>query len=737
MKVESLSGPAIKSRFEDDDTEDFEIAPEAYGLVMKYLTEIYDNPTQAAVRETISNAFDAHQAAGTTQKVEITVSSFDSQTPYFEVTDFGIGMSMYELKKVYTKYGISTKRDTDNAIGGFGLGCKAPLAIEDRFFVESTKNGETVIVENYTGNGGKFKQDVVDKYPSDKPNGTTVRINLEKTSLYTLRENLKSFLEYVNPDLYTLKTTDSSDDFAPVYVLSKKDKYHLITDTDEFKIYANLNAHYYDKPKIVMGEVAYNFEIPDSIQRNTKLGLDSLKVVIIAPINSVTITTSRENTQDTKKTRSFLEKAYLQYEADINNYFQKYIDEADSPKEVYKRVREANGFARAKYNYKGEEVVDKLKLEKNADYAVKRHGSSPGRGFISEIGLAGSENKFMVRADDTPDTKEGAITRALNAFLSSYEIESGTFYFLDKEEPKIESWWVLNNPDIQFIDKGDILSVAAEYRKQQRRLNGTRPRAGKVSYVVIDNDPDTVVDGDYVQQIEYPEIEKGISYLTMEDLVAYGVCRNPNTSIYEHRFKIKKLLDFFDFSGEVLILDKGKKEDTMVKRTRGEKLEFDWLALNKKFPLAEARAYKDYISNETTFIDTLKETLGGNNFNNLADPRFGELLSKDTEDDSEMMSDEEFRTYRTFVLNLNHHGSNDYTRTNYDKIAEMKQNWRSLGSYYWISGKTEGSRARIELLKEVYARYISMNVGRTNPKLVTQVFNTIYENYLTEQEKML
>lgn len=735
MKVESLTGNNVKNRFGDSETTKFGIAEEAHGLIMKYLTDLYDDPILAAIRETISNAIDAHTESGTKEKVEIAVSSSSSGSPYFEVTDFGVGMSKEVVQNVYTQYGISTKRNDDDAIGGFGLGCKSPLAIEDRFYIATTQDGVTLVAEVYKNNSGEFVLDINDEYESGEPNGTTVRINLEKTHLATFHDKLRKFLKFVDPSLYNA-VTSNGEKFKADYALDDKEKYHLISDTDEFKVYANLKPDYYESQTIVMGNVSYNFNIPASVTSRTKLDRESLKVVIVAPINSVTITTSRENTQDTKKTKLFLEKAYIQFENDINEYFQNYVDQAETPVDVYKRVREAQKFSRRTYKYKGKDIQDTLRLENMVMYAHKRYGSAPSRGNSTEFFIGGNSRIFLVAEDGTPETKEGAITRAYNAFLSKRGLDTGTFYFLHKDEPKIDSWWVTENPYIYFIKKGDILKEAAEYRKEQRKANGNNRRAtGKVKYDVVNNEVGTPIDNDFIQAIEYPEIEKGIAYLTMDDIVTYGLARNSGTPVRDFRHALKNFLDFFDYTGEVLILDKGKKEETMLKRVKAEKLEFDFVSLRKESKAAKARAYLNATRTNTSYVQQLRKIVGEKNFAELKDPRFAAYLKDDTPENA--MSQERFDKLYSIINSAFVYGSNDYYQKNQVALHELRTEWREMNSYYWYANQEGTTRQKIERLKGAYENHVGLSIKHTKAPLVVDIFNTVYDKYLTSYEKML
>lgn len=101
-------------------------------LIIKYITDMYSSPLDAAIRETISNALDASPDYVDAQ---ITPSGV------FTVCDHGPGMDEEKLANVYTQYGVSDKRGSDDTIGAFGLGAKSPLAYTDTFYVVTKATG--------------------------------------------------------------------------------------------------------------------------------------------------------------------------------------------------------------------------------------------------------------------------------------------------------------------------------------------------------------------------------------------------------------------------------------------------------------------------------------------------------------------------------------------------------------------------------------------------------------------
>lgn len=730
MKVDSLSGVKQKSRFGDSDSKKFGLAEEAHGLIMKYLTDLYDNPTLAAIRETISNALDAHSAANTSEKIKVYNYSY-AATPYFQVSDHGVGMSRETLLNVYTQYGVSTKRNDDSAIGGFGLGCKSPLAIEDRFYIETTHEGTTIVAEVFKNTEGEFRLDINDEYESGNPSGTTVRINLHKTSPYDFRANLHKFLKFVNPDLYDLENSPG-DELTVEYELRDEGNYTLISSTDDFKAYVATEATVMQNA-IVMGEVAYNYNLPSQDQIPIDFKPYGMSVVIVAPINSVTITTSRENTQDTKKTRDFINKVYVQLDKDLKEYLQNYIDEATTPPEVYKRLNYASSIIRMDYTYQGNPIISKLVMDNDLSFTSKRAGGQAITRSVENVTLDTNSETFIVVDDDTPETKNGAITRSYTSFLTSYDTDYGMFYFLSKDEETPESWWIDENPKIHVIKKADILTTASEWRKKNRKPT-TRGEVKKVKYTVVSLDTEKDKDQFTIREVEYPEIKKGIKYLTQNDLQLYGICTQPSSTVYDNVNTLRETLELFGITEDVLVLTGNKQVHTMEKRTNATHLVFDVLSLRKYIGQAQQVLVNQRVRYITRWHETVLEYIGEEKYNSLKDPRFKELfqLGKNNSDE-EAISDVKYNMVSRIIRGIEYNTSHQYYKDNRSKLDKLGNDWNKACSYEAsskiISERFKGSQE----LEAEYSRYIPTRPTFYTVESCVSVLNAIYDDFLSKK----
>lgn len=149
------------------------------GMLTQRMTNVYDDPISATVRETVSNAIDATIALGDSEEwrpVEIlSPSSFE---PRLTITDHGIGMSKDDVNKHFTQYGASTKEHDLSAVGAYGLGSKAPLAYTSSFNVDTVKDGVKTSFM-MAREHDVIMTTILDVRPTSEPHGTTVYIPVQ------------------------------------------------------------------------------------------------------------------------------------------------------------------------------------------------------------------------------------------------------------------------------------------------------------------------------------------------------------------------------------------------------------------------------------------------------------------------------------------------------------------------------------------------------------------------------
>lgn len=162
--------------------------------ILSRLTEMYPNPILASVRETVSNALDATMKIPEADRkpVEVSVGMFDDT---FTVRDYGVGMSLEEVKENFLRYGSSTKTGDFEAVGAFGLGAKAPLSYTSEFTVTTTQDGVTTAFK-LSNTAAGFKFAIMYSRNTGRENGTIVAIPMVDSDRRDFMEAVSIYQKY-------------------------------------------------------------------------------------------------------------------------------------------------------------------------------------------------------------------------------------------------------------------------------------------------------------------------------------------------------------------------------------------------------------------------------------------------------------------------------------------------------------------------------------------------------------
>lgn len=102
--------------------------------------QMYSDKILAVLREYSANAWDANRSAGRgDQPVQVHLP--EPSDLYLRIRDRGPGLSREDVLQVYTQYGASTKRGTNDAVGMLGIGSKSAFSYADSFMVTSWHGG--------------------------------------------------------------------------------------------------------------------------------------------------------------------------------------------------------------------------------------------------------------------------------------------------------------------------------------------------------------------------------------------------------------------------------------------------------------------------------------------------------------------------------------------------------------------------------------------------------------------
>ena len=205
-------------------------------------SNLYSNPEESFLRETISNAWDSHIEAGSTEPIVLSIlkNATNRNLCTISVRDFGTGISPDRFKEIYLNIGSSTKRDSNSYIGAFGIGRFSALSCSNIVYITSYYEGKAysyIMMKN----NDKINIDLVNTEDTSEHNGVDVKITNVAISKYL---NAISKLYYI-PNLYL--NTDFSISFNDRKILKYKSFY--------------AGAFYDNSCHILLGNVVYDLDI--------------------------------------------------------------------------------------------------------------------------------------------------------------------------------------------------------------------------------------------------------------------------------------------------------------------------------------------------------------------------------------------------------------------------------------------------------------------------------------------
>lgn len=292
---------------------EFGIKQADMGLVLEILrSKMYKNPIGAICREVASNSRDANREAENNVPIEISIndSCLTSSDLTIVFKDAGPGISPERMADVFVNYGSSTKRDTNEYTGGFGLGAKTPFSYTDNFSIETVFNGIKYSYVAAIEEGRKGKIYLIDSQETQNQSGTSIIVPIKSQdrqifekevykatvfwSMKPIYKNFKQKLENI-----TLDTIYDDDNFLLVQQDLLDSGYGLLLD-----------GIYYPIDRSILGfasQTIYNHQI-----------------IFKFNVGDLTISANRETLQYDDKTKTAINKRFVEL---INLCKDKYLSE--------------------------------------------------------------------------------------------------------------------------------------------------------------------------------------------------------------------------------------------------------------------------------------------------------------------------------------------------------------------------------------------------------------------------
>lgn len=276
-------------------------------------SNLYSYPMISFLRETVSNAVDSHVEAGVNEPIIITRTKDD-----ISIRDFGTGISPERFETIYLNIGSSTKRESNEYIGSFGIGRFSCLSVSKLANITSFYNGKAYY---YVMNMDidQLHIDKVYELDTTEHNGVEVKIPLSSFNADNL--DCLSFIEnvYVECD-----GDDYNNDAIQEF---NKRKIHSFTN---FKTITYEYRHSNDKTEILLGKIPYAvdymslWDYNDEWHKSWKEAMKSIYPCI--NIGEVDITPNRETLIYSDKTKERLRAAYEDCILELTGYWNEHCD---------------------------------------------------------------------------------------------------------------------------------------------------------------------------------------------------------------------------------------------------------------------------------------------------------------------------------------------------------------------------------------------------------------------------
>lgn len=291
----------------------FKIA--ATGKAFRLLSDgLYSDKPLAIIRELSCNAWDSHIAAKNTKtKVEVKLPSWMDRT--FSVRDFGVGLSHEEINEIYTTYFESTKSNSNDFVGAFGLGSKSPFSYTDSFTVEATKDGVKRTYDMFINEHEVPQVRLLVETPTTDPNGLMVSFDVKATDVDNFKKAAERFFRFAEGN-FSITGTKLDIKKTEVRLEDPRGRWQILdSERDRFSNTGSTRI-------VVQGGVAYPL---DGKLVNIPNTLSYLDFIIKFDMGELDVAMNREALSYDKPTIANINKRLLEVEKEVTEAVSKEI----------------------------------------------------------------------------------------------------------------------------------------------------------------------------------------------------------------------------------------------------------------------------------------------------------------------------------------------------------------------------------------------------------------------------
>jgi hypothetical protein len=444
---------------------------------MRYIARLlrnnYSDTILATMREIVANALDVTSK----RKPEITLPT--SFQPNFIVRDFGVGLSEEDMLGLYTKYGKSTKRGANNAIGGFGIGRFAPLSYTSSFIVtsifEGYKTSYSILID-------EFDDTVVTKIyscESNEPTGISVQVPIANDDVTKFREKFRLFSAFIQDKINVKSANYVHFELNPMLSNEVFDLFgEVVNSWGLRRIQAGKHSAPFSGAGVLMGGVFYPVT-PDSERDAFCSGL-----VYKAKIGEFDLHHGRENLEYSERTRKALVTASQKIKDAFIAYACDHIANAENTFDAKVKLKDIKDFisrlncVNVGITYKGEAIDTNVFEKIFGSYQIARFEptfSNPisirkARRWQSPSLEASHDTFFVVDDDPSPKALQSRLS-----FLKEGEkaviCKTDSDDKLEKAKEVIEK---INHKNVRLLSQLDRKAIVRSASRKKGENNLSR-----------------------------------------------------------------------------------------------------------------------------------------------------------------------------------------------------------------------------------------------------------------------
>jgi hypothetical protein len=426
--------------------------------VMKNLAKLYSDTSTAVIREYSTNAVDSHIMAGKGDvPIEVTLPSI--YDPYFVVTDHGLGMSKRELEEVYTSFGDSTKRETNDVNGMYGFGSKSAVAYTNQFTVVGVKDG----IETHA---------VITKKPD-----YSMTLKVVHQRLTDGQDGVKIKIPVHNIDEFVRKAKDFYRFWLPGTVLvNGYEPTQAVGEKIDESLYFSPNP---GVSYVVMGNVGYRIHNPDALFRNARM--NKISFVAYVEGGAVEHTPSREDLEYTDHTKKTLQRVITEFENKILTESKAKIEKAATPQEAWSLWYEwgeklGHDLFRG-MEYQGKRFIHQFNVKDTVRYQVPNRG-----GYNARYNSYGIEHWDVKQDRHTLYVTEFQADREYAISVEASHKKKAREYFEHVGKDIKYVLFMKGTPDCEWISQDNVITwedLKAACPKKVRVPGPPRPKRPK------------------------------------------------------------------------------------------------------------------------------------------------------------------------------------------------------------------------------------------------------------------